>query len=82
MKFGLFWVAMAPFGLETGPNESKWLQKPRGPPLHQFWTNFGSILDRFGILEQLMLGIKSRPQSVQKFVLKAIEILIDLGIDF
>ena len=47
MKYGLFWVAMAPFGLETGSNEPKLVQNPYGPLLDHFWTSFGPVWTSF-----------------------------------
>ena len=43
MKHELFWVAVGPFGLGTGPDETKITQKPIGPPLDHFWISFQSV---------------------------------------
>ena len=42
MQFGLFWVVMAPFGLETGPNGSRNL-------MDHLWTSFGQVLVQFRV---------------------------------
>ena len=54
MKYGLFWVAVGPFGLEMVPYESELVQNPIGPHLDPIWVSYGPVLAHFYVFGLLL----------------------------
>ena len=54
MKYGLFWVAVGPFGLEMVPYELKLVWNPIGPHLDPIWATYGPVLAHFCVFGLLL----------------------------
>ena len=54
VNYGLFWVAVGPFGLEMVPYESELVWNPIGPLLDPIWVTYGPVLAHFCVFGLLL----------------------------
>ena len=54
VKYGLFWVAVGPFGLEMVPYGLKLVWNPIGPHLDPIWVTYGPVLAYFCVFGLLL----------------------------